>query len=128
MTDVDERKIVLERYLEAIRNQSWGDLASCLSSSVKRTGPYLDVFHGREDYVSYLSRVIPTLENYSLNVDRVRELEDGSLCVELNEVLDLEGVPSVFPEVLLFGFDDEGAIDSVDIYIKQPPRKESEPN
>ncbi len=128
MADLDERKKLLERYFDAIRTQSWSTLASCLSPSVERTGPYLDVFHGRDDYVAYLSRIIPALENYSLNVDRVRELEGGALCVELNEALDLEGVSSVFPEVLLFGFDDDGTIDSVDIYIKQPPRGKSEPD
>jgi hypothetical protein len=128
VADLDERKKLLERYFDAIRTQNWDELASCLSPTVERTGPYLDVFHGRDDYVAYLSRVIPSLENYSLNVDRVRELEGGALCVELNEVLDLEGVSSVFPEVLLFGFDDDGTIDSVDIYIKQPPRGKSEPD
>ena len=128
MADLDERKKLLERYFNAIRTQSWDELASYLSPSVERTGPYLDVFHGRDDYVAYLSRIIPALENYSLNVDRIRELEGGALCVELNEALDLEGVLCVFPEVLLFGFDDDGVIDSVDIYIKQPPRGESEPD
>jgi hypothetical protein len=125
LAESDPRKEVLERYFEAIRVQDWEALGGCLSASVERTGPYRDVFRGRDDYVAYLSKIIPTLESYSLNVDRVRELEDGSLCVELNEVLDLAGVRSVFPEVLLFGFDDEGAIDSVDIYIKQPPRGRS---
>jgi hypothetical protein len=128
LADLDERKKLLERYFNAIRTRNWEDLASCLSPSVERTGPYLDVYHGSDDYVAYLSRIIPTLENYSLNVDRVRELEDGALCVELNEVMDLEGVPGVFPEVLLFGFDDDGSIDGVDIYIKQPPRRKSESN
>ena len=37
-------------------------------------------------------------------------------------ILDVEGVSTEFPEALLFEFDEAGGIESVDIYIKQPPR------
>ena len=122
----------LDDYFEALRTRDWKRLAGCLAEDVQRTGPYLDVLRGRQAYVEFLSRVIPTLPNYELRVRRTRELADGSALVELSEILDVDGVRTEFPELLLFDFDATGAIVRVDIYIKQPggptrsaPKRES---
>ena len=40
----------------------WEALASCLAADVYRTGPYLDVVHGREAYVDFLAKTLPALE------------------------------------------------------------------
>jgi hypothetical protein len=111
---------VLDEYFDALRTQNWKQLARCLAEDVRRTGPYLDVVEGRKAYVEYLSRVIPKLPNYDLQVRRTRELGDGSSLVELSEFADVDGVRTEFPELLTFGFDAAGAIARVDIYIKQP--------
>jgi predicted ester cyclase len=112
---------VLDAYFEALRTQDWPRLAACLAEDVHRTGPYLDVVQGRQAYVDFLARVIPTLPNYELVVHRVRTLDGGTALVELCELLDVQGVRTEFPELLLFDFDAAGAIVRVDVYIKQPP-------
>lgn len=111
---------ILERYFDALRAQDWTALASCLSEDVHRTGPYLDDVRGRQPYVDFLSKVLPSLSNYELAVARIRTLAPRSAIVELSETVDIEGARKEFPEVLLFDFDAQGLISRVDIYIKQP--------
>ena len=110
---------VLDDYFEALRTQDWARLASCVAEDVHRTGPYLDVVQGRQAYVAFLAKVLPTLPNYDLVVSRVRQPSPASAVVELSEFADVDGVRTAFPEVLLFDFDDAGAIARVDVYIKQ---------
>ncbi len=110
----------LDRYFEALRSHDWEKLSGCLSQDVRRTGPYLDVVRGRDAYVKFLRRVLPTLPNHQLEVSRTRRLEDGSALVELCETIDVDGVATEFPEALLFEFDGEGRIQTVDIYLKDP--------
>ncbi len=112
---------VLERYFDALRARDWGALSDCLAPSVERTGPYLDTVRGRDAYVAYLARVIPSLPNYALTLRRLRRFSDTSAVVELSETLDVHGVSTEFPEALFFDFDRDGRIVRVDIYIKQPP-------
>ena len=115
---------VLDRYFEALRTQDWNSLAMCLAEDVHRTGPYLDDVRGKQSYVEFLSKVIPTLKNYDLKVTRVRTLNTDSAVVELSEFADVDGVRREFPEVLLVDFDKAGSIVRVDVYVKQqPPRK-----
>jgi hypothetical protein len=111
----------LELYFEALRAHAWDDLASCLSEGVHRTGPYLDVIRGKQAYVDFLSRVLPSLRDYELEVSRVRAFDGRSVLAELSETLEVDGVRTEFPEALLFDFDEQGLIRRVDIYIKQPP-------
>lgn len=110
---------VLDDYFEALRTQDWARLATCVAEDVHRTGPYLDVVEGRQAYVAFLAKVIPTLANYDLVVSRTRPLGDAAAVVELSEFADVDGVRTEFPEVLLFDFDAAGAIRRVDVYIKQ---------
>ncbi len=114
---------ILERYFQALRTQDWDVLDSCLAEDVHRTGPYLDDVRGKQAYVKFLSGVIPTLNNYELRVHRVRELGPASAVAELSEALDVDGVHTEFPEVILFDFDEDGAIVRIDIYIKQLPEQ-----
>jgi hypothetical protein len=92
-----------------------------VAEGVERNGPYLDVIRGRTAYVAYLEQVLPTLENYRLEVSRVRALEGGGTIVELCEILDVDGVATRFPEAIFFDFDADGLIATIDIYLKQPP-------
>jgi hypothetical protein len=110
----------LDEYFEALRTQDWKRLAGCLAEAVHRTGPYLDVVRGRQAYVDFLAKVIPTLKGYGLEVARVRALAADSAVAELSEFAEVEGVRREFPELILFDFDDAGSIARIDIYIKQP--------
>ena len=112
---------ILERYFDALRTQNWESLASCLSEDLQRTGPYLDVVRGRQPYVDFLAKVIPSLSNYELKVSRVRAIGSRSAVAELSEAMDIDGVRREVPEALLFDFDERGLIRRIDIYLKQPP-------
>ena len=112
----------LDRYFAALRAHDWEALAACVSEDVHREGPYCDVFRGREPYVEYLAKVVPSLAGYELRVSRVREVGPRTALVELCETVDVDGRRTEYPELLLFDFDDEGRIARIDVYIKQPPR------
>ena len=46
---------------------------------LRRVGPFMDVIESKEDYVDFLSNLMPTLINYEVRVDRVSEWgRDGS--------------------------------------------------
>ena len=112
---------VLERYFAAMRAHDWPALAETLAEDVHRTGPYLDHVRGRQAYVDFLARVVPALQNYALDVARIRAIEGGGALVELSESMDRDGTRRSYPETLLFAFDGDGRIARVDIFIKQPP-------
>jgi hypothetical protein len=111
---------ILERYFDALRAHDWPALASCLSVDVHRSGPYLDDVRGRQPYIDFLSRVLPSLSNHELEVSRIREIGPRSAIVELSETVDVKGERREFPEALLFDLDAQGLISRIDIYIKQP--------
>jgi hypothetical protein len=113
---------ILDEYFEALRRQDWERLAACVAEDVHRTGPYLDVVRGRKAYVEFLAGVIPKLAGYELKVHRIRALDGAAAVVELSEFVETGGVRREHPEVLLFEFDATGAIRTIDIYLKQPPR------
>jgi hypothetical protein len=117
MSDSSE---MLERYFDALRAQDWPALAGCLSADIHRTGPYLDDVRGRQPYVDFLSKVLPSLSNYELEVSRIRELAPRSAIVELSETADVDGERKRFPEAMLVDFDTQGLISRIDIYFKQP--------
>ena len=91
---------VLDRYFDAIRTHDWSALAECLAEDVHRTGPYLDVVEGRDAYVAFLSRVVPSLPNYALEVSDISSLTSGAALVRLSETTDVAGVSTVFPEAM----------------------------
>lgn len=113
---------VLERYFQAMRDHDWDALRECVSEGIRRTGPYLDVVDGRDAYADFLAGIVPTLQNYELRVHDTKRLEGGGAVVRLSEFLDVDGVATEHPEMLLFEFDADGRIDRVDIYLKRPPR------
>lgn len=112
---------VLGRYFQALRDKDWAALRACVSEHVRRTGPYRDVVEGRNAYADFLAGIVPKLENYELRVHDVQLLVDGGAVVRLSESLDAKGVRTEHPEMLLFGFDADGLISDVDIYLKNVP-------
>ena len=112
---------ILDAYFEALRAQDWERLAACVADDVHRVGPYRDAIRGKDAYVAYLARVVPTLPNYDVRVARIRAVGARSAVVELSEFADVRGVRTEFPELILFDFDAAGAIVGVDVYLKQAP-------
>jgi predicted ester cyclase len=110
--------VIVERYLSALTNHDWSDLRDCLSSDVVRVGPYNDEFRGVDAYVEFLSQLMPTLPDYSMDVQRVTYVEQRAFA-ELAETVG--GVRT--EEALVFDLAEDGRIVRVDVYIKTtPPR------
>jgi hypothetical protein len=111
----------VERYLQAIVAHDWDGLADTLTPDVVRTGPFFDVYDGRDGYVEFISRLMPTLPNYSMAINSISYVDDDRRAyAELSETLDVDGAPHTTPEVLVFGLTDN-RIASVDIFIKRKP-------
>ncbi|MFL6239373.1 MAG: nuclear transport factor 2 family protein [Actinomycetes bacterium] len=110
---------VIERYLKAIAAHDWTTLADTLTPDVVRTGPFFDVFEGSDNYLGFITKLMPTLPNYSMQVERVSYVDGGTRAyAELSETLDVDGKPHTTPEVLTFDIDDD-RIARIDIYIKR---------
>ena len=67
----------VERYLACVAGHDWAGLTDCLHPDVVRVGPFGDTYTPRGPYVEFLSQLIPTLEEYTMRVDRVLPAEGG---------------------------------------------------
>jgi len=111
---------VVETYLEAIAAQDWDVVRSVVSDDVVRLGPYGDDFRGRDDYVTYLAGVMPTLEGYAMELTRVTYVEDGRRAfAELTERVTFGGVQTVTAEVLVIDLNEARQISRVEIFIRR---------
>ena len=90
-----------------------------MTPDVVRTGPFFDVYEGRDDYIAFISKLMPTLPNYSMEIKSISYVDDDRRAyAELNETLDVDGASHTTPEVLVFGLTDN-RIATVDIFIKR---------
>lgn len=113
---------VIEDYLSAVTTHDWEALGKAVRDDVVRTGPYHDRYEGREDYVGFLSGLMPNLPGYAMEVGRVTYSDGGRLAfAELAETVEVGGTPVVTPEVLVFDIDEDDRIARIDIFIKQLP-------
>jgi ketosteroid isomerase-like protein len=103
---------IVERYLEALTSHDWVGLRECLSENVVRVGPYNDEYHGADAYVDFLSALMPTLPDYSMEVARVTYV-DGLAFAELAETV--AGLRT--DEALVFEISVD-RIARVEVYIK----------
>jgi ketosteroid isomerase-like protein len=109
--------VIVERYLGALTTHDWSELRDCLSSDVVRVGPYNDEYRV-DAYVEFLSKLMPTLPDYSMAIGRVTYTERLAFA-ELSETVG--GVRT--DEALVFELADDGRIARVDVFIKtQAPR------
>jgi len=110
---------IVETYLKSIVAHDWSALADTLSEDVVRTGPYFDVFEGRDSYLAFITDLMPKLPNYSMEIKRISYVDEGRRAyAELSETLDVGGAPHTTPEVLVFDVDGD-RISRVDIFIKR---------
>jgi len=98
------------------------EMASYLSPDVERTGPYGDVYRGRDAYTRFLEGLLPALPGYLLEVERVTPAASAPLVfVELAETAEVDGEPRRTPEALVFELNDQGLIARVAVYIQAHP-------
>ena len=111
---------VVEDYLGGVATQDWDRVRAHVRDDVLRIGPFGDVYAGRDDYVKFLSDLMPTLPGYSMDIARVTYVDDGRRAIaELSETVEMDGKPLVTPEALLFDLDADGLIARIEIFTRR---------
>lgn len=111
---------LIARYLDRIVAHDWEEVGQCLSEDVVRTGPFGDTYSGKRAYVEFVSALMPSLEGYSMRVDRIVAAAAGAVAIaELTETVSVGGSPVETPEALVFDLDDDGLIARISIYIQR---------
>lgn len=108
--------MIVERYLTALTGHDWTELRDCLTSDVVRRGPYDDEYRGVDAYIDFLSALMPTLPDYSMDVSRVT-YTDTRAFAELSETVG--GVRT--EEAIIFDLAEDGRIARLDVFIKTRP-------
>jgi ketosteroid isomerase-like protein len=111
---------IVERYLDAIASHDWDVVDECIADDIVRVGPYGDRFVGRDDYMAFITALMPKLEGYAMKLDRVTYVGDVRAYAELSETVELDGKPMRTPEVLVFELNSDGRIARVDVFIQTP--------
>jgi hypothetical protein len=110
----------VERYLACLAVHDWDGLAATIADDdLIRNGPYCDVVEGKQPYLKFLRGVFAALKGYRLDVQRISHASDRLCYVELTETFDINGVPTEYPECLVFGRNSDGLINRVSVFIKQ---------
>jgi hypothetical protein len=118
-----DRTQAVEDFVDSYRAHDWDRLAGCLSDGgFERIGPYLDVIGSKDEYVSFLKRVVPTLgPRYELTPVRITGGEDGATAFgELIERVEIDGVLTDIPEVIVFDLAPDGRIGRMRLFLQQP--------
>lgn len=120
----DDRELgagVVEGYLRFLTAHDWDGLATTLADEgLTREGPFCDLVEGKEAYLSFLRGVFASLGGHKLNVQRISHVSGRLSYVELTETFEIKGVPTDYPECLLFEQNDAGLIRHVSVFFKQP--------
>ena len=112
---------VVEEYLSAFAARDWPRFAAVLADEkLLRVGPFMDVIESKDDYVDFLSHLMPTLIDYEVRVDRISNMGSSRFLVELSETFDVGGVRTEYPQADLFEVDASGKICGVSIFMKTP--------
>ena len=110
----------VERYLACLAIHDWDGLAATIADDdLIRNGPYCDVVEGKQPYLRFLRGVFDALKGYRLDVHRISHANDQVCYVELSETFDIDGVPTEYPECLVFKQNSNGLINRVSVFIKQ---------
>jgi ketosteroid isomerase-like protein len=110
----------VERYLACLAVNDWDGLAATIADDdLIREGPYCDVVEGKQPYLKFLQHVFASLKGYRLDVKRISHASPRLCYVELSETFDIDGVPTEYPECLVFEQNSDGLINRVNVFIKQ---------
>lgn len=112
---------VVERYLAFLKAHDWDGLATTITDEgLIREGPFCDVVEGKEAYIAFLRSVFSSLQGHQLEVQRISRASRRVSYVELAETFDINGVPTKYPECILFEQRDDGLISHISVFFKQP--------
>ena len=112
---------VVERYLTCLGTQDWDGLAATIADQgLVRDGPFCDVVEGKKAYIAFLRGVFSQFEGYELHVRRISHASEQLSYVELTETFHIDGVPTEYPECLVFEQNNDGLISYVSVFIKRP--------
>lgn len=109
---------LVEAYLEAVASHDWDRLAGCLAEDVVRVGPFGDTYGPRSPYIAFLTKLMPSLENYSMSVGRIVAF-GATVLAELTESMQWDGKMIDTPEALVFDVDKDERIERIVIYIQR---------
>jgi SnoaL-like domain len=110
----------VERYLACLAVNDWDGLAATIADDgLIREGPYCDLVEGKQRYLKFLRGVFASLKGYRLDVQRISHASDRVCYVELSETFDIDGVPTEYPECLVFEQNPGGLINRVSVFMKQ---------
>ncbi|ORV70520.1 nuclear transport factor 2 family protein [Mycobacterium gastri] len=111
---------VVERYLTCLAAHDWDGLAATIADDgLTREGPFCDVIEGKQHYVAYLRKVLTSLKDHQLRVQRVSRVDARLSYVELTEAFEIDGAQAEWPECILFEQNDDGLISRVSVFFKQ---------
>jgi hypothetical protein len=114
---------VVEDFVSSYNTRDWKRLSSCFNADdFERIGPYVDVIASSTEYVAFLERVVPTMgDNYRLEIDRVVYVpEERAAFAQLIEHYEHDGEIRDTPEIIVFGFDGQGLIRRMRLYLQRP--------
>lgn len=101
-------------------SHDWADASRCLADDVVRVGPFGDIYRGREEYLEFLQKLMPSLKGYRMELGRIVTSDDGlSVTAELTEAVEIDGRVKITPECLVFDLDQVGLIAEIRIYVQQ---------
>ena len=106
-------------YFSYLTARDWSRLATVLSESVVRIGPYGDRLSGREAYLDFLRGTVPA--DYRNDVTRIIGAPDGSAAsATVTEHLRYGDQEFHLDEAYAFDLDQHGRIGRVAIYWQTP--------
>lgn len=111
---------VVERYLRSLIEFDWDALAGCLTDDVVRVGPYGDTYPSKAEYLTFISALMPSLVDYSMEISRVT-YADGVAYAELAESMTWDGRYVRTPECLTFDLAPDGRIARIEVFIQTWP-------
>jgi ketosteroid isomerase-like protein len=112
---------VVERYFASMTAHDWEGLRACLAEDFSRDGPHPEhAWRGPEEYVAFVSGLLPGLRGHAVLVTRVTG--DGDVVhAELTETVELEGRQSTVRIAAAFDMGADGRIRHVEVFVRRPP-------
>jgi len=116
---------VVERYFAAMTAHDWDGLRACLANDFSRDGPYPEhAWRGPDEYVEFVSGLLPGLRNHGVDVTRVTRSGDV-VHAELTETVELDGRQSTVRLSTAFDLAADGRIRHVEVFVRRPPTSAS---